>query len=343
WDDRRRALDSLQQGRRGRSRLPARRPRPAPRRRGPGMADLRAAARGGRRPSLRGRRAPRALPDGRRCGRVRRRPREAGDRLLSGAGHGVGDPDRGHPAGGRQGRRLPAAPRAAAIGGRRLPPAPRGGGRRQGDETRREGEAAGREGGAAAGLEGSTEAPRGADEGPPAMEAGGRTGLAAAALAALGVTAARPCPTVEVIAPDRPVVAYNYDFHPSEGLLLVNKRGTVRRSRLESGGARWTSRFGSVTFNQFGRDNPTTGMNESGLMVSLMWLDGSRYPDADDRPAVGILEWIQYNLDGRASVAEVVAGLDDVRPASETPIHFYVADATGDAAVIEFLQGKAVV
>ena len=98
-----------------------------------------------------------------------------------------------------------------------------------------------------------------------------------------------------------------------------------------------------MTFNQFGRDNPMTGINEKGLMVSQMWLDETRYPPADSRPAIGILEWIQYNLDRHASVAEVLADAEGVRPMSRVTIHYLVADATGDSAAIEFLDGKLVV
>jgi choloylglycine hydrolase len=67
------------------------------------------------------------------------------------------------------------------------------------------------------------------------------------------------------------------------------------------------------------------------------------YPPADHRPTVGILEWIQYNLDQHASVAEVVANAEAVRPTSRIPIHYFFADASGDAAAIEFLDGKLVV
>lgn len=167
--------------------------------------------------------------------------------------------------------------------------------------------------------------------------------IAAAILAVLIATPGFTCTTVCLLDQDRALVAYNYDFHPSEGLILVNKRGTSKKSRVEPQGASWTAGHGSVTFNQFGRDNPTTGVNEKGLMVSLMWLDATGYPPPDHRPAVGILEWIQYNLDHHASVAEVVANAEAVRPTSRTPIHYLFADASGDAAAIEFLDGKVVV
>jgi choloylglycine hydrolase len=162
-------------------------------------------------------------------------------------------------------------------------------------------------------------------------------------LGALLVTPALSCTTVCLLHKGQAVVAYNYDFYPSEGLVLVNKRGTRKVSTVRTQGATWTAAYGSVTFNQFGRDNPMTGINEKGLMVSQMWLDETRYPPDDARPAIGILEWIQYNLDRHASVAELLAGVDVVRPTSPSRIHYLIADASGDAAALEFLDGKLVV
>jgi choloylglycine hydrolase len=162
-------------------------------------------------------------------------------------------------------------------------------------------------------------------------------------LAALVATPALSCTTVCLLEKDKAVVAYNYDFYPSEGLVLVNKRGTRKVSLIRTQGAAWEATYGSVTFNQFGRDNPMTGINEKGLMVSQMWLDETMYPPADTRPVVGILEWIQYNLDRHGSVAEVLANAEAVRPMSRATIHYLVADATGDVAALEFLDGTLVV
>ena len=117
----------------------------------------------------------------------------------------------------------------------------------------------------------------------------------------------------------------------------MSKKGHVTQ------GASWTAKYGSVTFNQFGRDEPISGVNEKGLMVSLMWVDGTRYPPADHRPVIGPLRWIQYHLDNHASVAEVVANAESLRLSSQIPLHYLFADASGDAAVIEFLDGKMVV
>jgi penicillin V acylase-like amidase (Ntn superfamily) len=167
--------------------------------------------------------------------------------------------------------------------------------------------------------------------------------LASLGIAVLVTTPVLSCTTVCLLEREKAIVAYNYDFYSPEGLVLVNKRGTKKISSLRTQGATWAATYGSVTFNQFGRDNPMTGTNEKGLMVSQMWLDETRYPPADSRPVIGILEWIQYNLDRHASVEEVLTNAETVRPTSPTPIHYLVADATGDAATLEFLDGKLVV
>lgn len=135
----------------------------------------------------------------------------------------------------------------------------------------------------------------------------------------------------------------NYDFEVGHGHVLVNKRGMEKESATPKP-AQWVSKYGSVTFNQFGRDNATGGMNEKGLVVELMWLDGTRYPAADARPELGTLEWIQYQLDTAASVAEVLESAKKVRIAERgVPLHYLIADAAGDVATVEFLDGKLVV
>ena len=124
-------------------------------------------------------------------------------------------------------------------------------------------------------------------------------------------------------------------------MVLINKRGLEKASSIEKNPARWTSLYGSVTFVQFGRDNPMSGMNEAGLVVSQMWLDEARYEAPDARPAIGVLEWMQYLLDTSASVEEALAKAAEVRIVSRVPLHYLIAHSSGDAAVVEFLDGNA--
>jgi choloylglycine hydrolase len=159
---------------------------------------------------------------------------------------------------------------------------------------------------------------------------------------ALSVNPLQACSTFCLVQDGTVVYGRNYDFATGTGVVLVNRRG-VQKFSMGKPPATWISIYGSVTFNQFGREYPMDGMNEAGLVVGLMWLDGSVYPAEDERPALGVLEWIQYQLDRYASVAEVIAHADDVRVHGGTPLHYLIADRTGAAATIEWLGGKLVV
>ncbi len=151
---------------------------------------------------------------------------------------------------------------------------------------------------------------------------------------------AKACTTVCFTDAATPVVAYNYDFYAGDGLVLVNPRGLTKTSVVRGNPYTWTARFGSLTFNQFGRDLPMTGINERGLVVSQMWLDEGKYPVVDARPEVNPLEWIQLQLDTAASVDDVLNTAREVRIRSGPALHFLTADRAGKAAVIEFLDGE---
>ena len=171
-----------------------------------------------------------------------------------------------------------------------------------------------------------------------------RAAAAAALLAALSSREAAACTTFCLERNGSVVFGKNYDFGIGYGMVVVNKRGVSKTALVDppNRAARWISRYGSLTFNQFGREFPSGGMNEAGLAVELMWLDAAEYPKPDSRPAVGVLEWIQYQLDNFATAAEVVANAEKIRIASRTPLHYLVADRTGGCASVEYLGGKLV-
>src|SRR5688572_2884694 len=142
------------------------------------------------------------------------------------------------------------------------------------------------------------------------------------------------------------VFGRNYDWMADEGMVCTNQRGLAKTSmKMPDGNTiSWVSKYGSITFNQYGKEFPTGGMNEKGLVVELMWLDGTIYPEADKRPSIGVLQWIQYQLDNCASIDEVIATDKILRiTTTSAPLHYLVADANGNAATIEFLDGKLTV
>jgi len=138
-----------------------------------------------------------------------------------------------------------------------------------------------------------------------------------------------------------PLFGRNYDWMVDDGLVMVNKRGVEKNAAFVDVPATWTSKYGSVTFNQYGREMPHGGMNEAGLVLDLMWLGEAVYPVPDQRLEIGVLQWVQYQLDNHSIVAEVIASDADVRIRDgSVPLHFLVCDARGDCAVIEFLGGE---
>ncbi len=147
----------------------------------------------------------------------------------------------------------------------------------------------------------------------------------------------------------------NYEWPCENGMLFINKRGlskvAMRASNnedvLQGQPVRWIARYGSITFNQYGRELPTGGMNEEGLVVENMSLPSTSYPRPDSRPFIHRSQWIQYQLDNHKTVAQIIGSDTELRifPTHKSGMgyHYLVSDISGDCAVIEFLDGKMVV
>ena len=146
----------------------------------------------------------------------------------------------------------------------------------------------------------------------------------------------------------RKVFGKNYDWHLEQALIIINKRGVSKKAlvdekKIQPPYAQWTSRYGNLTFNQYGREIPSGGINEAGLVVEQMLLRETRCTGPDSRPAVSPTQWIQYQLDNSATVEDVISSSKGLRVFQDGPgIHYLVADRKGDCAVIEFLHGKFV-
>jgi len=169
------------------------------------------------------------------------------------------------------------------------------------------------------------------------------------ALAGLGLSLlapAYPCSTFVLQKGDILVFGKNFDWFTGLGMVVVNKRGVRKTAAFppERNPASWVSKYGSITFDQMGREHPFGGMNEAGLVVEQMWLEATAYPEPDTRPVVGELQWIQYQLDNFSSVEEVMASDSHlrIRPGG-APLHYLVCDREGKAATIEFIEGRMVV
>ncbi len=150
------------------------------------------------------------------------------------------------------------------------------------------------------------------------------------------------CTAVIAPAADGLLLGHNYDFVYGHGLIARNRRGLRKRALLEDGQlpVEWTSRFASLTANQFALELPVCGVNEAGLGVAMLWHEDGRLPSPDGRPAVNELQWIQVQLDTCGSVGEVIDLIEQIRIAAALyTLHYVLCDASGDSAIVEFIAG----
>ncbi len=114
-----------------------------------------------------------------------------------------------------------------------------------------------------------------------------------------------------------PVHGANYDWPNGQGVIVVNKRGFLKTAisnpEKQLNPARWTSKYGSITFNLFGCDWAWGGMNEAGLSCSTMLLSETKYPEPDSRPSIFLGQWLQYQLDTCESIKDVLTNNAKIR------------------------------
>lgn len=137
--------------------------------------------------------------------------------------------------------------------------------------------------------------------------------------------------------------------------LWIFPRGMSRSGEVGPNSIEWVSKYGSVVVSSWDISTPD-GMNEKGLVANMLWLVESQYPSFDkngDRPGLAISLWAQYVLDNFATVQEAVRALEQERfavvsdfiPGTDkfTTVHLSISDATGDNAILEYINGKLVI
>lgn len=150
------------------------------------------------------------------------------------------------------------------------------------------------------------------------------------------------CISIRLQNEDSLVLANNYDSPQEVGYLVTNQRGMNKEAfiRPSDQPLRWTSRYGSVTFNQLGKEFPHEGMNEAGLVTTQVILPQTRYPAAEGRPAIREIQLAQYLLDTCTGIDEVRQALDGLMLVQSTaPFHYMFMDAAGNAAILEYIDG----
>jgi penicillin V acylase-like amidase (Ntn superfamily) len=154
------------------------------------------------------------------------------------------------------------------------------------------------------------------------------------------------CTTFCLLGQNHMAIGKSYDWSKEQGMLVINKRD-VKKSALQLAKQdiplKWKSIYGSVTFNQYGRELPNAGMNEKGLVVEVMQLDKSTSTAGSDR-AVNESQFVQYLLDSADSVDQAVRLAKQVNwHKILVPLHYMICDRNGSCSVLEFMNGGLVV
>ncbi|PLX17460.1 MAG: hypothetical protein C0597_06995 [Marinilabiliales bacterium] len=158
------------------------------------------------------------------------------------------------------------------------------------------------------------------------------------------------CTSISLLVRSNKVFGRNLDVDSDMGNIFINPHGINKTayfsSTCQETPAKWTSKYGSITFNQISKDIPHGGMNEAGLVVEHLFLGETQYEPKDSRPALISHQWVQYMLDNCKDVAEITEVAQTIRISASDykfPIHFHVMDKSGDRAIIEFLNGEMII
>jgi choloylglycine hydrolase len=152
---------------------------------------------------------------------------------------------------------------------------------------------------------------------------------------------AKGCTAFIVKSHNQIFLAKNLDWEISNGIILINKKGVLKTAYNDNPKKlSWISKYGSVTFNQFGKEFPLGGMNEKGLVIEELNSWGET-PKNDKKYEMNEFQWTQFCLDNFDNVEELIASIDSINIVPMfINLHYLISDSYGNIAIIEFYNGK---
>lgn len=157
------------------------------------------------------------------------------------------------------------------------------------------------------------------------------------------VQSAYPCSSFVLKNGNTILLGKNFDWTFDQGYIIKNIKNTQKTAYFTHNGtpASWISKYGSITFNQNGKEMPYGGMNEKGLVVEMLWLEDTRFNISETKTYVNELEWIQYQLDNFHTVDEVIANVESLKIYPiKGKVHYILVDTYGQSVIIEYLEGS---
>lgn len=178
--------------------------------------------------------------------------------------------------------------------------------------------------------------------------------------AVLALSLCRPavaCSWAVFTSPNTAVVGRTMDWtnRPDDAKVMGIGRGVTRKTAESGTPLEYVTRHASIQIESLGV-GISDALNEKGLQGSVLYLEGSRMPILDAKDARHDMDpylFLGYAVSTCATVKEVVLSLGGFNflpredplvagsePSHELPLRYVFADAAGDNAVIEFIDGK---
>lgn len=172
----------------------------------------------------------------------------------------------------------------------------------------------------------------------------------------VGATSALACSEI-FVGGAHPVSARTFDFMFGGGQALFTPRGVDRQTLTfheDETPLEWTAQYGNITFSAFmpledGTSGLTgvDGINEAGFKVGTYYLPDSVLPQGAGGTVLNVASFVQYAVDRFATVEEFIADLKSgeyrvtsMPTAVDLKLHLFVHDASGQSAIIEYIDGK---
>lgn len=89
---------------------------------------------------------------------------------------------------------------------------------------------------------------------------------------------------------------------------------------------------------------PFDGMNEMGVAIGMMAIDHAEPPSDPAKKTIGEIEVIRLVLDYAKNTEQAIELIKQFNVSMENPpIHYLIADSSGQSAIVEFVSGKMIV
>lgn len=153
-------------------------------------------------------------------------------------------------------------------------------------------------------------------------------------------------------------VARTFDWMDGRIAVVQNKAGGQNQSAnagMQKHPAKWRVKYASVTLDMVQKNGlpnrfaVVDGMNSAGLQAAILELGATQYPQYPKKPTLASAMWVAYLLDQASNVSSAIALTKkvDVVPTIydgvKVPLHIMLNDASGHAAVMEYINGKLIV